>query len=318
MELNLRATKIVDQLTERASVLKIHVERSACGTQVVDCGVVAVGGLEAGIALARVCLADLGQVQIIFDDPQYFSGPAVMVCSDHPVAACMASQYAGWQLTGKNYFAMGSGPFRAAAGRESLFETIGYQEDAKDVVGVLETGSLPPDELCVDLAAACRVAPDHLKLLVARTSSLAGSVQVVARSIETALHKMFELGYDLSQVVSAVGLSPLPPVAVDDLAGIGRTNDAVLYGGRVTLWVRGDDQWIATNGPRIPSCSSKDFGQPFASIFDAYERDFYQIDPLLFSPASITLVNIDTGNSHAFGEVRPDILKRSFECASPS
>jgi methenyltetrahydromethanopterin cyclohydrolase len=141
---------------------------------------------------------------------------------------------------------------------------------------------------------------------------LAGTVQVVARSVETALHKMHEIGFDLSCVVSGFGAAPLPPVAHDDMTGIGRTNDAVLYGGEVTLWVRGDDQRLAELGPRIPSSSSSDHGQPFSAIFERYDRDFYKIDPLLFSPAVVSLVNLDTGRLHRFGATSPDVLRQSF------
>jgi len=147
---------------------------------------------------------------------------------------------------------------------------------------------------------------------VARTASLAGTVQVVARSVETCLHKLHELGFDLARVQSGYGVAPLPPVAADDLTGIGRTNDAVLYGGSVTLWVRGDDDLLTTIGPRVPSSSSADHGQPFAAIFEKYGRDFYKIDPLLFSPAEVTFINLDTGRTHRFGELRPDVIRQSF------
>ena len=42
--------------------------------------------------------------------------PLVQVVTDHPVRACLASQYAGWAIKEGKYFAMGSGPMRAAAG----------------------------------------------------------------------------------------------------------------------------------------------------------------------------------------------------------
>ena len=101
-------------------------------------------------------------------------------------------------------------------------------------------------------------------------------------------------------------------MAADDLVGIGRTNDAVLYGGEVTLWVRDNDARLAEIGPRIPSSASADFGEPFAAVFERYSRDFYKIDPLLFSPAVISLVNLTTGRAHRFGQLRPDVLDRSF------
>ena len=284
----------------------------ADGVCVIDCGVRAPGGLAAGVALAEICMAGLGTVSLASGHAGLWPGPAVQVSTDQPVAACMAAQYAGWQITGGKYFAMGSGPMRAACGREAIFDVIGHREQASCAVGVLESSQLPPAEVCSRLALDCRVAPSALTLLVARTASLAGTVQVVARSVETCLHKLHELGFDLARVQSGYGVAPLPPVAADDLTGIGRTNDAVLYGGSVTLWVRGDDDDLSTIGPRVPSSSSADHGRPFAAIFEKSGRDFYKIDPLLFSPAEVTFINLDTGRTHRFGELRPDVIRQSF------
>jgi methenyltetrahydromethanopterin cyclohydrolase len=251
-------------------------------------------------------------VRIVPGDAAVWPGPAVTIQTDAPVAACMASQYAGWQIAGEKFFAMGSGPMRAARGKEKLFESIGHRERPSSVIGVLESGKLPARDVCHHIAEECHVEAEQLTLLTAPTASLAGTIQVVARTVETALHKMHELGMDLNDVISGFGVAPLPPIARNDLQGIGRTNDAVLYGGEVTLWVAGDEQRLVEFGPRIPSSASPDHGQPFAEIYKRYDQDFYKIDPLLFSPAVVTLVALRSGRSFRFGEVRPDILRRSF------
>ena len=312
MNLNDRAWRYCDRLVCAADTLRLEVQQLAGGARVVDCGVRARGGLRAGLALAEVCLADLGEVRLVPGRADVWPGPAVQVTTDQPLAACMASQYAGWQIVSDGFFAMGSGPMRAARGGEELFASIGFRESAARVVGVLETGKLPPPEVIGQIAADCGVAPGRVTLLVARTASLAGTVQVVARTVETCLHKLHQLGFDLTSVHSGYGMAPLPPVAADDLAGIGRTNDAVLYGGEVTLWVWADDAQLQEIGPRIPSDSSADHGQPFGKIFERYEHDFYRIDALLFSPAVVTLVNVVSGRSHRFGQLCPEVIRQSF------
>jgi methenyltetrahydromethanopterin cyclohydrolase len=308
--LNELAWRKCEALTEAAERLNVAVSFSDGGARIIDCGVQAAGGLEAGRRLAEICMADCGRVEIV--PGRAGEGVAIVVRTDLPVAACMAAQYAGWQIRGEKFYAMGSGPMRAAAGREPLLTQLGLCETAERVVGVLETGKLPTVEVCEKIAAQCHVAVENLTLLVARTASIAGAVQVTARSIETTLHKLHELGYDLKNVVSGFGCAPLPPIAADDLTGIGRTNDAILYGGQVTLWVRDDDARLAEIGPKVPSSASRDFGEPFAAVFERYGRDFYKIDPLLFSPAEITFVNLATGRAQRFGELRPDVLARSF------
>jgi methenyltetrahydromethanopterin cyclohydrolase len=224
----------------------------------------------------------------------------------------LASQYAGWAIQEGKFFAMGSGPMRAVAGKEALFDKIGFREKHEAAFGVLETRKPPPPSVFGTLASACGVAPNQVTLLFAPTASLAGGVQIVARSVETALHKLVTMGFDVGRVVSAHGAAPLPPVARDDLAAIGRTNDAILYGARVVLYVKGDDAALEAVGPQVPSSASKDHGEPFAAIFARYNNDFYAVDPHLFSPAEIVFQNIETGRSHAFGRVEEEVLVRSF------
>jgi methenyltetrahydromethanopterin cyclohydrolase len=299
-------------LIERPADYGVAVNEDASGVHVVDCGVRAPGGLSAGRTLAQVCLADLAEVTLVAGRADVWPGPAVCVAVDQAVRACLASQYAGWRISGNNYFGMGSGPMRAAYGQEALFDTIGQREQPQRTVGVLESSALPPSDVCRDLAERCRVAPGNLTLLVARTASIAGTMQVVARSVETALHKLHELHFDLQRIRGSFGAAPLPPVAADDLQAIGRTNDAILYGGDVVLWVEEDDERLAEFGARTPSCASPACGAPFLEIFRRANHDFYAIDPLLFSPARVTFINLSSGRQQTFGELRPDILQQSF------
>src|SRR5688572_22810534 len=107
LELNARALEIAEDLVPRAYDLRILVQTLDNGKRLIDCGIQATGSLEAGVLLAEICLAGLGRVSIA-------TGPVVTIATDQPLAACMASQYAGWQLAAGKFFAMGSGPMRAA------------------------------------------------------------------------------------------------------------------------------------------------------------------------------------------------------------
>ncbi len=312
MLLNERALRLADDMAASAAALRIAVHATPKGARFIDCGVAVEGGLQAGLAMARVCLAGHAEVTLVPGHLEDLPVPLVQVQSDHPILACMASQYAGWQVSVGKFFAMGSGPMRAAYGKEELFTHIPGREQASAAVGVLETSKLLDDDVTAYLAERLNLSPDKLTLLAAPASSQAGNVQVAARSLETALHKLYELKFDLGQIVSGYGTAPLPPVAADFLGAIGRTNDAILYGGQVVLWVKGDDEQLAEIGPKVPSSASPDHGAPFAEIFERYQRDFYRIDPLLFSPAVIVLQNLRTGRSHVFGRIEREILRRSF------
>jgi methenyltetrahydromethanopterin cyclohydrolase len=311
-ELNARGCALAKSLEDALDDLRLEVFDVRGAGRIYDFGVNAEGGLNAGIVLAEACLADLGEVTLQQGTLDGISWPYVVVTTDQPVAACLLSQYAGWQISVGDYFGMGSGPMRAAAAREPLFERLGYREQTDEVAGVLETGRLPDLAVFEFIAEKTGVEPSAVDQLVAPTSSQAGNLQVVARSIETALHKLFELGFDVTRIASGFGSAPLPPVADGDLNGIGRTNDAILYGASVSLWVHGDDESIAEIGPKVPAMSSDCYGRPFLEIFEAAGKDFYKIDPRLFSPAEILFQNLDTGRVQRFGKLDPGVLRTSF------
>lgn len=307
--LNLRAQSLAT-----GAGLPDGVEESATknGARILDFGVKSPGGLQAGEFLTGLCMSLHGAVSVQRGSLDGATWPTVAVQTDRPVEACLLSQYAGWKISVEDFFAMGSGPMRAAAASEELYEKLDYRESPTSVVGVLETGSLPGEDVVAYVADKCGVSPDSVTLAVAPTSSLAGTFQVVARSVETSMHKLFELGFDVKRILHGFGTAPLPPVAKDDLSGIGLTNDAILYGGEVTLWASGDDDTIADVVPKVPSSAADCYGQPFLDIFREADHDFYKIDPMLFSPAAVTIQNTDTGKVHRAGSVNHEVLKKSF------
>ncbi len=313
--LNQRAVRVVRRLIDSADLLRVR-PLEIGGATIVDCGVESAGGLEAGRLLALATLADLATVSLQPNHHLPGTGLAVHVASDQPLWCCLAAQYAGWPLQQDNYFAMASGPMRLLRGREELLGLFtGYSRESL-AVGVLEAAKFPTEEVVAAVAQECHVDPRALRLLVAPTRSIAGTLQIVARSVETALHKLHEVaddvGFDLHSVVSASGSAPLPPPSADDMTAIGRTNDAILYGARVTLWVDADDGKLAELAPRLPSSASRDHGKPFREIFERVNGDFYAIDPLLFSPAAVSLISIRSGSTFSAGGIDRDLLRVSF------
>ena len=311
--MNDRAWMIADECVARAAELRVDVSTLSNKARVIDAGINVPGGFEAGRALALSCMGGLGHVEYASLTIDGESWPGVQVWTDHPTASCMASQYAGWAISPEGYFAMGSGPLRARARVEKeLFGKLGYAEDSPRGVLVLEGRTMPTPEVAAWIAGKAGITPDGLTLAIAPTASLAGGVQIVARVIETGLHKMETLGFDMTRVVSAMGTAPLPPVAKNDMRAIGRTNDCVLYGGQVRYTVRADDERLADLADRLPSSASADYGTPFFDIFKRYDNDFYKIDPMLFSPAEVWITNSVTGRTFHGGRLNADVLRRSL------
>jgi methenyltetrahydromethanopterin cyclohydrolase len=311
--MNERAWALADRCSRDAAELRMSANFLPCGARVLDAGVAVPGGLAAGLALAKLCMGGLGHVEATTLTIGNESWPGVQVWTDHPAESCMASQYAGWAIDPTGFFAMGSGPLRAKARVErELFGKLGYIEEAIRGVLVLESRTLPTEDVAVWVAAKARVTPEAVTFAVAPTASIAGGVQIVARVIETGLHKMDTLGFDVRRVTSAMGTAPIPPVARSDKRAIGRTNDCILYGGRAWYVVRADDDELAALAARLPASASADYGTPFLDLFERYGNDFYKIDPMLFSPAEVWLTSAGSGRTFRAGRLDPDVLSRSL------
>ena len=311
--LNERAWRLAEDMMANADALRVAVRTLPGGARVIDAGMDTPGGYGAGLALAGICMGGLGHIDYVPTMVGSDMWPGVQVWTDHPAVSCMASQYAGWAIQVGKYFAMGSGPLRAHARVEKdLFHKLGYTESAQRGVLVLETRAVPTDEVAAWVGQKAGLAPSTITFVAAPTASLAGGVQISARILETGLHKMDTLGFDVNRIVSGIGVAPLPPVAKNDLRAIGRTNDCVLYGGRARYTVQADDAELAELVPKIPASASKDYGTPFYDIFKRYDGDFYKIDPLLFSPAEVWLTNLQSGKTYHAGQLNPEVLRASL------
>ncbi len=310
----LAATRVAD-LIARAAELRLGVSRLDNGVTVIDAGIAVPGSVAAGMAVGEICLGGLGRVRLAADDgagwPTWLE-----VSSPQPVLACLASQYAGWSLAaskeeagGKKFFSLGSGPARALAAREALFEELGYRDRAPTGVLVLEVDRPPPPVVVDKILRDCGLEPAGLTIVLTPTNSLAGTTQVVARVLEVALHKAHELGFPLGDIVDGSARAPLPAVSPDPGVAMGRTNDAILYGGQVHLTVAGDADAARDLARRLPSGNSRDYGRSFADIFRDYEYDFYRIDPALFAPAEVWVSSLESGTTWHAGKTDMALLR---------
>jgi methenyltetrahydromethanopterin cyclohydrolase len=312
LSMNERAAALVDAMAADSEALGIEVRTLDSGARLVDCGAQARGGLQAGLGFAGACMGGLGKLDLTPVVVGKRTWPGIGVMVDEPAAACLAAQYAGWKLEHDDFFAMASGPGRALARAEDLFEELAWREQAKQAVLCLETRQDPPAEIVEKVSERCGVKASAITFLIAPTASVCGSVQISARVVETALHKLHELGVDPARVRHGWGCCPIAPVAKDDPAAIGRTNDAVLYGGTVHLWIDGADEEVAGLATALPSSASEAFGTPFGELLKAADWNFYEIDPMLFSPAAATLTSTESGRAHHGGGLAPEVLERSF------
>jgi methenyltetrahydromethanopterin cyclohydrolase len=309
-----RAAKIVDNIVADADALRVSVSTGSHGERLIDMGANVVGGLEAGRRLGEVCMGGLGTVAFTQSSGIQNWPLGVVVTSNDPVIACLASQYAGWTISDEasGFFALGSGPARALSRVEDLFKELGYVDHSAETALVIEGDKAPPPAVIEKISTGCGIDARKLTILYATTWSLAGTVQIAARVLEVAIHKAHALHFPLENIVDGMGTTPIAPPFPDFVKAMGRTNDAIIYGGRIHLFVKGPDTEAKRLAEGLPSNTVSVYGKPFAEIFADVNGDFYKIDPMLFSPAQVTVSNVETGNSFHAGKLAPEIVDASF------
>ena len=316
ISINKTVKPLVEKLLEKADQLNIGVHTSEGGAKIVDAGINYNGCLESGRLITEICMGGLGKVDLTITSNTDNWPLTINVSSTNPVLSCLASQYAGLNLSfvkeEDNFNALGSGPCRALALKDDLFKDLDYSDKFYSTVVVLEVDRNPPQEIIDKISTDCWVSEKNLTIILTPTKSLSGSVQVVGRVLEVGMHKLHEIGFPLDKVVDCFWSAPVPPPSPDFLIGIGRTNDAILYGGTVHLFVDVPDDEAFELAKRLPSSTSSDYGKPFADIFKEYKYDFYKIDKLLFSPAKVIVSTVKTGKTFIEGATNLELINASF------
>jgi len=314
ISVNSLAWKLLDKLIENAALYRVNETKAENGATIIDAGIEAEGGFQAGKLITEICMGGCGKAKIAYRQYGDFELPSISVDTDNPIIATLGSQYAGWQIKEDGYFAIGSGPARALALKpKKIYDEIGYKDDFDKAVVVLETEKRPPTETLEQIARDCKVPNEDLAVILTPTTSVAGSTQVAGRIVETGIHKLRRIGFDPNKIQHAWGVAPIPPVHPKFANAMSRTNDAILYGG-TTYYVLEyeNEKELVRILKEAPSESSRDYGKPFIEIFKEAKCDFYKVDPNLFAPAVIIVNNTLTGNTYRNGNINTKLLAESF------
>jgi len=314
ISINQEALRLVRTLCDQPDKYGVKISRTSLGALQIDAGIAASGGYTAGSMITEICMGGLGKASLNSMKFGELILPAISVYTDHPAVSTLGSQLAGWRVKFDDYLAVGSGPARALALKpKSIYKKISYKDESSEAVLVLETSREPPEQAVSLIAEACNVLPKNLYLILVPTSSVSGFTQIAGRIAETGIHKLAGLGFDPKSVKNAWGCAPILPVHPEHVESMGRSNDAILYGGVAYYNVCCDDDDILGDiVPKAVSSSSKQYGRPFSEIFREAGMDFYNIDPELFAPAQIIINNLKTGRTFAAGEVNHKVLRKSI------
>ncbi len=312
LSINKLAHRLFQKLEGDPEYYGVAVERLPSGATVIDTGLEAPGGYEAGLMTTRIAMGGAGTAELGYADFDGLKLPTVVVSTDHPAVALFGAQLAGWRIKPEGYTADGSGPARALALKpKKVFQKIEYKDEADVAVLLLETDEKPPDSAAHFVAEACGVRPENVCLLLTTTTSMAGMVQISGRIVETGLFRLDVLGLDLKRVRYGVGYAPIMPVHTDHGKAMGRAEDALTYGGVTSYVVDEEEDVLKDIAEKAPSTNCKDYGKTSYEIYKAVDFDFTQIDPALFAPAVVTLTCARTGASFTCGEINHGVIKSS-------
>ncbi|MDR3291606.1 MAG: methenyltetrahydromethanopterin cyclohydrolase [Methanobrevibacter sp.] len=317
VSVNIESKKFVDILIDNAEELDVNVSKLNNGATVIDCGVNVSGSFAAGELYTAVCLGGLAQVEVLIpgDLSDNFSLPIISIQTDFPAISTLGAQKAGWSVSVGDFFALGSGPARALAKKPSeTYDEINYEDDADIAILTLEADKLPDEDVAEQIAKESNVNSENVYLLVAPTSSLVGSIQIAGRVVENGTYKMLEaLHFDVKKVKFAAGSAPIAPIDPDPLKAMGKTNDAVLFGGRTYYYIKSEEgDNIKELTEKLPSSAADGYGKPFYEVFKEADFDFYQIDKGMFAPAEVVINDLRTGELFKAGYVNSNLLKKSF------
>ena len=317
VSVNLEAKKTVDLMIENVEEYNLAVLKLENGSTIIDAGVNVNGSFKAGELYTKVCLGGLADVGISIpgDLSETLALPSVKIKTDYPAISTLGSQKAGWSVSVGDFFALGSGPARALAMKPAeTYEEIGYRDETDLAILTLEADTIPGADVTDAIASECKVSPENVYILIAPTSSLVGSIQISGRVVENGTYKMLEaLKFDVNKVKYAAGIAPIAPVDPDGLKAMGKTNDAVLFGGRTYYYIKSEDgDDIKSMAEKLPSSAAEGYGKPFYEVFKQANFDFYQIDKGMFAPAEVVINDLSTGEIFREGYVNNALLMKSF------
>ena len=303
--LNRAAVELVDEAIDFADELGIAVHHLENDAVVLDCGVEAPGGLEAGLLLTEMATGGLASVDTRLAEVAGGVRPVVEVETDHPALCLLGSQPSMWPLDDVGYEGRGGGPAQLNRGAAERLG-VSYEEDFDLTVLTVEGTALPGAGVAQHVAEETGVPTSGVYLVTAPLASLAGSVAMAARAAEVALLRLTHCGLDATAVQSIAADAPVAPVAGDERTALARTNDAIAFGGRAHV--------VAETAPSDPAALVFGADGPaagFSTVLPAADWDLDAVDRGTFAPAQVTL-DVPGGATHTVGAVDPDALAAAF------
>lgn len=319
LSVNRLSLDIVRRIISSPEAIGAEVLKLRNGATVIDLGVHAPGGFEAGRLATEICLGGLGTAHLTMMTVEDLTLPAIAVTTDWPAVSTLGCQVGYPLLEGATGIL--SGPARALALKpRELYEHIGYRDRSSTAVINLEGDSLPSEHEARLIAAECRVEPHNLYITVTPGESVADATQVAGRVLEDVTFTMYEiLHYDVKKVKNAFGTAPIAPVCMGVTEPRGQElakalpDDLLSYGGKAYLTLEPEpEEDVQELAERLAFESTPIFGETFHELLKQAGGDMTRIPgfPDLFRPAEIIINDSRTGRVYKAGTTSADMIRK--------
>lgn len=314
--LNKAAVDMVEKLLlPNQEQLRIkHIVQSN-GCNLIDMGVKVPGSFLAGKYFTEISLCGLGEMKLTTMKVGEYRIPAVSVTADFPTIAEMCSHVAFLRVKQDGVAKNFSGPVRSKV-KDAFSNAVDYSDvEAEKVVAGFQVDEIPPESFTSKVAEAAQVKPENLYIMIARTGSVVGSIQVTARNIEQTLPTLFDKGFNLENIQYASAITPVNAIVYDEMEAYGRVNDCLIYGQETTLHADCEDIEITSilKDLTMNQAFNQDvFGVPFKEIFAMCENDWCKVPRSWDAPCKINFYNRRTGNYFSTGEIGVPVLTEGF------
>lgn len=245
--------------------------------------------LETGLSIASASMGGLAKVEAR-------EGELKVSIPENPALATLGCQLAGWKVADGAY---ASGPARVLARKpKEFYNKVGYNEASSKAAVIIECNNIPTKEILEKIRDACGVR--ELACACFKPDSEVGIINVLSRVVEMAFFRLDYLGYDTRKILKAEGTVPFNGIKTQE-----EGNDAIIYGGSVSLETRG---WDGSLTKKCVSRASRLYGRRFADVLAKAGGDFMEVDFDYYAPAELKVRDLASGGSYSTGGVKKDFI----------
>lgn len=315
LNLNDLALAHVGEMIKNQTYYRVKARRLRNGSTLLDAGIRQIGGIAAGLAVARASTGGLCQINLKLESYGRFTLPTVEVATDLPYIATMVCQFPISDFKVGKFVALCSGPGKIYLRKpEWIFQKDSPADESESALFIFQSESLPDVHVAEHLAESTGLKPEQIYMVAFSPESLCGSTLIASMALEASILRLNQkMRYDQRRVLCALSSAPISPAHEGMWRKPSLTpDDMVRYGSRVTYFVRDRDSILRRLAKKMTVESLPNFGLSFYEILKSADFSFSRLQEEgdVFATSQVTMYNVMTGKVHSAGRIHHEILER--------